>query len=289
VNDAVIFEQGRFGTRAVLNRPWCSSFLPLLQEKEIAELELNDGKGWHGESIEFIRKFPNLKALDIIDFRIQSVEPVHDLNQLRTLTILTYCKTRLQFSNFPFLEECSLEWRQGAESLFDSVQLKELFVNRYKGRDLRSFSKLHNLVSLILLGASIASLAGIEALTKLNRLRLGDLRRLQSLTGIENLTALERLNVGTCRKIGGIDQVARLSNLREFFLNNDGPIASLKPLDSISGLETVTFSESTNVLDGDLSPLARQPHLSRVSFQNRRHYSHRREDFWQYAGIMSRT
>jgi hypothetical protein len=37
--------------------------------------------------------------------------------------------------------------------------------------------------------------------------------------------------------------------------------------------------ERAGILDGDLSPLLRGKHLARVSFQDRWHYSHRREEF----------
>jgi len=278
-----LLEHGSFGTRAVLTAPWSDSFIAPLREKRILELELNEAKGWRGSDIEFVANFPELEVFEILDFKIPSVKPVNLLGKLRKLKVYTYCNTELLFSKFPLLEECLIEWREGAKSLFDAVWLRELFVNRYKGQDLRSFNKLINLTSLMMLGAPITSLAGIESLKKLTKLRLGDLRRLQSLRGIERLTALQSLRVIACRKIGRIDEVASLINLRDLSLNNNGPIASLKPLDSIGKLESVMFYDSTNILDGDLSPLTRQEHLSNVSFQNRRHYSHRREDFWQYG------
>jgi hypothetical protein len=86
------------------------------------------------------------------------------------------------------------------------------------------------------------------------------------------------LNIEACRAVGSIDEVGSLSRLRKFHLNNNGEIASLKPLKTLSALESVVFWESTNIRDGDLSILV-QKNLSRVSFQNRRHYSHSREDF----------
>ena len=70
-----------------------------------------------------------------------------------------------------------------------------------------------------------------------------------------------------------------MSRLRKLHVSNANEIESLKPLEKLSGLEWVTFVESTDIRDGDLSPLLRQKNLSRVSFQNRRHYSHSREDF----------
>ena len=41
----------------------------------------------------------------------------------------------------------------------------------------------------------------------------------------------------------------------------------MKPLNGLTGLEWVSFYESTNILDGDLSPLLRQKNLSRVGIQ----------------------
>src|SRR5437879_3090775 len=111
----------------------------------------------------------------------------------------------------------------------------------------------------------------------LRSVRLVNLMRLTSLSGIEGLANLEELEIHTCRAIATIDEVGSLSALKKLHLNNDGDIESLKPLEKLSGLESVLFYESTNIRDGDLSPLLRQKNLARVSFQNRRHYTHRRE------------
>lgn len=62
-------------------------------------------------------------------------------------------------------------------------------------------------------------------------------------------------------------------------MNNRGNIASLHSRDNLSDLEVVLFYESINIVDGDLLAVMRRQNLSRVSFQNRRHYSHRREEF----------
>jgi len=193
--------------------------------------------------------------------------------------VSTYCATPIRFSAFPNLEDCALEWRPGSESLFDCTTLKALFLNGYVGENLTAFSHLSRLESLAVLNATITSVDGVGALHNLCDLRLANLRNLTDLKGLENLRVLEELEVHTCPKIGSIDEIAALSKLRKLHLNNDGKLESLKPLNSIGCLESILFYESTNILDGDLSPIARQMNLKRVSFRNRRHYSHRREDF----------
>lgn len=172
-----------------------------------------------------------------------------------------------------------MEWRPKSESLFECTKLKRLFVNSYTGGDLTAFARFTNLDSLAVLNAPIETVNGIAALQKLRILRLANLKKLRSLQGIQFLSMLEELEVHTCPRITSINEVGALANLRKLHLNNDGKLDSLKPLNAIHRLESVLFYESTNIADGDLSPLLHQKNLARVSFQNRRHYSHKREDF----------
>jgi hypothetical protein len=274
----ITLEDGTYGRRAVLNTSWHATMAEYLKRNEVVELELNQAKGWWGDDLGFLLQLPHLKLFEIFDFNIKDISPIHLLSNLKTLGVTTYCSTAIDFSAFPALEHCGLEWRPKATSLFGCSTLKTLFVNRYKGKNVDSFASLTNLESLAILNAPVANLHGLGALKNLRSLRLGVLRRLTSLAGIERLSNLEKLNIDTCRFFKNIDEISALAQLKTLFLNNDGEIDSLKPLASLPRLEWVGFSESTNIKDGDLSPLFEKK-LSSISFQNRRHYSHRREDF----------
>jgi hypothetical protein len=277
--ETVRLEDGKYGRRGVVTSAWSPEVSRYVLTNNVVELELNHAKGWRGNDLLFLEDLPQLRAFKIIDWGISSVQPIHLLHDLRMLEVFTYCKTAIQFSEFPHLEDCGLEWRSKSESIFSCTTLKELFVNGYKRKNVDAFSTLVNLESLAILNAPVENLLGLKPLKHLRYLRLGNLRRLTSLAGIEGLVALEELNVDTCRAVGSIDEVGSLSRLRKLELNNDGEIETLKPLEKLSALETVGFCESTNIRDGDLSLLMRRrENLSRVSFQNRRHYSHRRED-----------
>jgi Leucine-rich repeat (LRR) protein len=274
----VSLQSGTYGIRAVVHSAWSKEIADFVRRERAVELELNMAKGWHGSDVSFLAEMPDLESFEIFDFKIKDIAPIHFLHNLRNLGITTYCSTEIKFSAFPRLESCGLEWRPKAASLFDCATLKKLFVNRYKGRDVSDFGRLVSLESLAILTAPIANLQGLSPLTRLRSLRLGNLRRLTSLGGIEHLANLEELEVHTCRKIRSIDEVGALSKLQRLYLNNDGDIESLKPLMNLTGLVSVSFYESTNILDGDLSPLLLQKSLTRVAFQNRRHYSHRSEE-----------
>jgi Leucine-rich repeat (LRR) protein len=283
--EGIQLEEGAYGRRAVVASAWSAGMVGYLLDNGIVELELNDGKGWRGNDLSFLAELPQLRSLKIIDLRISSVDPIHFLSELRSLQVMTYCQTEIRFSAFPHLMECALEWRPKATSLFGCTALRKLFVDRYGGKDVTQFATLVNLESLAILNAPVETLHGLSALKGLRSLRLANLKRLASLAGIGGLTNLEELEIHTCPAIGSIKEVSSLSRLKKLHLNNDGRIESLKPLANLNSLESVLFYESTNIIDGDLSPLLRQRNLSRVSFQNRRHYSHRREEFGDaYSG-----
>lgn len=273
------FEDGQFGRTALVTSAWSNAMSDYLVNQGIAELELNDGKGWRGNDLSFLKRLPHLQAFRIIDLTISSVEPVHFLHELRTLGLITYCQTEIRFSAFPRLEECDLQWRPRAESLFNCTTLKNLFLDGYQGKSATSFSNLTSLESLAILNAPLEDIQGLSNLARLRSLRLANLKNLRSLRGLERLTQLEELEIHTCPVIKSIEEIGSLSRLRKLYLNNDGEIESLKPLNQLNQLESVLFYESTNILDGDLSPLTHQLKLSRVSFRNRRHYSHTREEF----------
>jgi len=285
----ITLEDGKYGRKAVLNMPWSDQLIDYFVQNKVVELELNMAKGWRGVNVAFLAKLTNLKSLDILDLVIHDVSSIHCLHGLKRLQVTTYCSTGIDFSAFPELEDCILEWRAGCDSLFECVTLKKLLISRYKGKTTIPFATLINLESLGILSGPIENLHGLSGLTKLRSLRLGDLRRLTSLTGIEGLANLEELEIDTCRRIQSIKEVGSLSRLKRLGLNNVHDIDSLAPLASLQNLQSLGFVESTNVLDGDLTPLLHLKSLTRLSFQNRRHYSHRREEFDAYTNAKPYT
>lgn len=279
--DDVRFEEGQFGTRAILLGPWSSSAHQEIMRARPSELELNSSKGWRGRDIEFVRRYEWLSSFIIIDMNIENISPIMSLRNLINLKVVTYCGTKLDFSVFNALEHCALEWRSGAESVFDCSSLTDLFVNRYKGKSSSPFGKLKKLESLAILNSSITELQGISELHHLRSLRIAGLRSLKSIEGIEGLFRLESLEMEVCRSVQSLSPLSGLTSLIEVNVSNNGKLDSLAPLGGLPHLRTVLFYESTNIADGDLRMIFDHPKVSNVSFQNRRHYSHKRDDFWR--------
>jgi hypothetical protein len=279
----VELEEGRHGRRAVITSTWSDAILEWLVEADIAELELNWAKGWAGRDLSFLPRLPRLRSLAIVDRWLSSVEPIHALHELRHLGLnVISSRTKLDFSAFPHLRECTFSWLPGTRSLFECTTLETLALRGYRGLDFAPFGDLRNLEWLDIYRAPFVDLKGVGGLKKLRTLHLGDLRRLASLSDLERAIELEWLFFQSCRGIHAIDEVRHLSGLQNFDLDKCGDIASLTPLRDLPNLRRVSFVE-TNIVDGDLSFLVNKPGLQRISFGNRRHYSHRREEFRAYT------
>jgi hypothetical protein len=272
MNEQVTVENGVFGRRAVLLGSWGPEVRDTLIEVGVSEIVLNSAKGWKGTDISFLQEFTHLKSLEIIDWRLESIEVVNELSSLENLQLSTYSKSKIDFRNMPLLRSCGLEWHKNRSGIDSCRNLKKLFINRYDKKDLSYFLPLTELEDLAILSAPVQHIRDIRHLKKLRRLRIALLRQLTSLTGLEELPLLEDLWIQTCQKIRAIDELSSTKNLREVSLDNCGDITSLNPLKDLKKLERVFFTESTKIIDGDISFLL-DMNLHRMSFQNRPHYS----------------
>lgn len=278
-----VLEHGVYGPRITITGPWTPSIAEYMWREGVRELYLNHARGWSDTTLDFLEIVPELIAFSILDFTIKDVTPIHQLTALRSLEVSTYCNTKVNFRRFPELERCAFYWRSGSESLFECSTLRSLFLHRYGGSSSELFGQLAGLQELAIANCSLREVEHLATLSDLKFLGLYNLKKLTSLRGLGELEQLETLEVNGCKVIGRIDELAALVHLRRLQLNDDGAIASLKPLRSATALEEILFYESTNIRDGDLTPLMSLPRLQRISFQNRRHYSHKRDNF-PFAG-----
>jgi len=272
-------EPGVFGERLVLEGTWHDEIVDYMLTHKIVELNVNYARGFVGRNLDFLQSLPFLEGLLLLVYNITDISAIHNLHSLRSLNIACRDKTPLDFSNFPVLEDCGLDWRSKSSSIFKCATLKNLYIEKYLGKDTELFRDLINLEELSLVAGSVADLSGLGRLYKLRELGLYRLQSLTSLQGIEDLHELVILNIDTCRRLTSISEVQALSKLHRLQLTNCNDIESLQPIIRSRGLEEIYFHESTNIIDGNLSVLTHLPNLSKVSYKNRKHYSHPREDF----------
>ncbi len=126
-------EDGAYGSRVVVTSSWSPGITKYIQDNDVKELYLNYAWGWKGNDLAFLSELTALEAFFILDWAIRDISPIHFLRRLKFMHVSTYCDTKIDFAHFPDLEECHLEWRRGAESLFQCRTLKNLWLNSYSG------------------------------------------------------------------------------------------------------------------------------------------------------------
>jgi BspA type Leucine rich repeat region (6 copies) len=271
------YESGKYGNQAILIGEFRPEMLAEFKKNNITELYLNTAKGWKPTDLSFLEDCEDLVGLYLVGliperYANLNFDKIHCLSKLKYLrTEANYLKEEIRFEAFPDLEETSIEWRPKVKSVFHSVKLKELFINHYKGRDLSAFSSLTNLEELSLLNSPLESLNGIEKLTKLKKIRFGNLKKLTTVSELASLTNLEQLWIEGSRKIQSIDAVANLINLKVLNFSESGNIETIKPIAKLNKLERIIFSGSTNIVDGDLTPLLNRPNIV-IALPRRKHY-----------------
>mgnify|MGYP003662742224 CR=1 FL=1 len=283
MDNKIKFCKGKYGKKAIIQCRWNSTLLKELIKNDISEIELNDGLGWAAQNLDFLVELKDLKAIKIIDLTIDDISAIHSLQELEEMEVITYCKTPIDFNKFPNLKHCSFEWRPKSFSLFDNRNLKTLFINNFKSKESKYFSNLKDLEELSIYNSSIEKLLPIFSLLKLRKLKLANLNNVDNLSGINQLSNLVELEIERCVQIKNLDKIFNLNKLTRLLLIDLKEINSFHGLESLSRLKTLLFYGSTNILDGDLSPILKLNHLENLSFQNRRHYTHKREEFPSYS------
>jgi Leucine-rich repeat (LRR) protein len=264
---------GKFGECLILDRPWLSGFADFMRERNIVEINVSPGI----KSLSFLREIPFVRGLKLFVHKIDDYSAIETLSDLRSLyDAYGFDNDLLDLTKLPQLENLRSVWREGIRSLFDCKQLTSLYLERYNGRTLDKFRTLASLRELYIVSYTVEALDGICDIRNLEKLGLYYMRRLTTLEGLKCVSGLKHLDIEATTKLGNIEPIASLTNLTHLKLTGCGDIASLRPLIGLKKLQWVTFFENTRIVDGDLSILVGIPN---VSFLNRRHYSHRAEQF----------
>ena len=247
--------------------------IEVINSRNIKHVIVSHDHGYSQDNVMFLNKIPSVEILTIQHYGPIDISGIHVLYNLKILglNIIGGNNQVIDFSCFPKIEDCSFTWMSKAKSLFECTSLKKLYLNKFNRNDFEDFKNMYNLEEIAIGSSPIKSLNGLEN-TNVHSLYLCFLTKLETLTGIESLAdKIVELNINTCKKIKNINEVASLVNLERLGFNNCGDIESIKPISNLKRLSRFEFWESTNILDGDMTPCL---NLKEVAFQNRKHYTH---------------
>lgn len=262
----------------VLQGPWHDDFLDTIQTFKIVSLRLSQSMGWIPQDLRFVKRMPYLRGIEVYHHDIRDISPLSELIHLEHIGLDCHYCIAPDFTRFAKLTRCFTRWRPLSVSLLSTNTLQELNIVGYPYTDLTELNNLTLLRVLKLSSRTLASLVGIQYLSDLNTL---DLFRCVALSSIDSLQSIQQklriVSFDSCKKLSQIDALEHLINLKSLSINNCAQIKSLYPLRNSKKIEEICFTDDTFVQDGDLTLLLKLPQLQFVTFKNRRHYTHTRQ------------
>jgi hypothetical protein len=239
-------------------------------------LVLNYARGYRERSLDFLQDAWPVRRLSILARTIKDLSPLYMLaNTLEAINVDTSPQAVLDLRKLPLLVSLGADWRQVRESIGVAVNLRRLFLMRYREPDLRDLGEHNSLESLVMKEhPQLASLNGIDqfpALTELGIFGAGGLRDISNLADAVTGSRLQKLQLQAC-PVERLDAVAEVNALQFLNVSECGDIQSLHPLSALRELRYLLLYGTTRVLDGDLTPLTLLPRLKELRIKSRREY-----------------
>lgn len=223
------------------------------------------------QAVDFLKGFQFLEALDITSVNDFNFSFLSNLFELKDLTINVTGENTLDLSNQINLEELSLQWRSGKViGLENCKKINSICLVDYSEDNLLPISSLKNLEELKIKTSTIKNLNGIENLTNLKSVVLGNCKKLTSIIELNNLKNLRNLTFDLCPNIKDFDSVKHLSNLEELSLIDCKSVNSIKFIENLDNLKKLSFLGNSDIKDGDLKPAQK---IKDVYYKHRKHYN----------------
>lgn len=295
-----LIRENDHGKSLILNDAQIKQSSEFIIKESIDGLEINSALGYNKSNLDILEMFTSIKHIRINNHTID-LKGLYFLKNLETLYLGEESNQEFDFSSFENLNRCSFSWKKKSESIFELKNLKWLSLAKFPFDNLENMSvfknleylgvgncklksllcsvKLTNLIELSLSSMPlITSLEGINSYPNIIDLDFYDMKNLSNIESIKLLSKLKKLSFENCKNLGNINTISSLDKLEELYINNCDKIESLKPITNLNKITKLHFIESTNIVDGDLSPLNNKK-IQSLYFQDRRHYSNKIIDF----------
>jgi hypothetical protein len=268
-----IIETNEDGPTLVVTGRWTPAAAETIRRGEADGLWLNYARGYAEPDLSFLPAGLGIRRLLVLDRQVSDLSPLERLaDSLEELTVDAATEAAVDLEALPHLTSLAAGWQQVRDSIESAVGLRYLSLQHYDERDLATLAHLEELRELRLLRApALSSLSGTSCLARLRVLSLRRVFMLPDLDGVEQMTMLEELELEGCTSITNLDPISMLSRLRVLYVNDCGKIDSLAPVADLN-LEVFLGWGTTNIADGDLSPVERLPNLKTFRMKSRRHY-----------------
>ena len=223
---------------------------------------------------ECIEGLPRLMSLELYTQGRRNLSILPRLRGLKFLALdATQADPPLDCEALPHLQALLCDAGDGMSAIERCFSLKFLNLTGFAGAELASLSSLAALDRMMLTGAKLQALCGVEGLQQLTSLELVGCRTLEKIAALSGAPQLGSLEVTGSRRVTDWHVVGELQTLERIRLESCGEIPCLPHLDRLERLREFFLVEKTVVLDDSLAALLSAPRLQRARFAKRRHYS----------------
>jgi hypothetical protein len=281
LNGNLVFEDAHEGRTLVVTGPWSDAAAQALRRGEADGLILNYARGFEGMDIDFLDSSLGIRRLNLLDRGVADLDPIARLaDSLEELSVQAAEGAELDLTALPHLRSVAGEWALICGTLSSVDELRSVITSRFGEIDLHAFRDHVYLERLTIKEAPhLESVSGIGELSRLAVLEIVLARKLSDISDVTGVAeSLREFMLQGCPLIEAIDDVDQLVNLSIFGVSDCGRIESLAPLGALVQLEEFYAWGSTEIVDGDLSPLVELPRLGEIRMRDRRSYKPRVAD-----------
>ncbi len=258
------------------NKPDLS--IDFIKTNGIKRVMLNPFQGYITNDLKPIMPIQDSVEELIVGSEKISYDGLGDFHMLTLLSLPDNGKDIVDLNNFPNLITLNCNISNRLKGLGNCAKLKRLTISDYKvkSKDLSALPSLNNLEYLNLIKSDIINLYGIGRYNKLKKLEIFRATKLETIEALHELSkCLEEIQFEQCKKVNDFELLGKLPILKKIILSESGEIKSLAFVKELSKLDFISFW-GTNVLDGNISYCEG---INYVGFDNRKHYSHKSEQF----------
>lgn len=274
---------------AQINGPWHQKMSAYIEEAGAKGLDLSFHNGFRYEDPGFLSKLPFIELFTMPHFKAEyelGGLQIEDLTEIRRFKAMDKVAREIDFSAFSHLQSCTLRWQPKAKGIFQTDTLKNLQIYGLNWKKADGLGGLQNLENLEIANSGMRSFEPISGLKNLKRLELSVCHRLESLEGIASLQNLRSLHIDEVHSLTDLECLTPLQNLEVLTIVDVGDIKSIAPLATLRNLKAICIAGTkTKIIDGDLTPLTRLPHLAMLTLPNKRHYSHCVVKKWSWDNL----
>jgi hypothetical protein len=270
-------KNGEWGEFLVVETKNLGKIIEYIKRNNLTKLWISKEHGYKHKNISFLRDISaQIEGLIIIDGDIR-LDGIEELVNLRMLSLSDKTNFHLDLSKYKRMCRCSLIWNKNISNISSCKKMEDLTLRKVSKAEFlaESISELRELKELALMECKMADLSFLSKLSMLHALEIYYDSNLKDITSIKYCQKLNKLILDHCRNISSYDILGQLKNLSFLTISDSAEIPALDFIKPLKKLKHFGFV-GTNVIDGDLSPCLKIEH---VGFNNRKHYSHKYEEF----------